>query len=65
MTAKHITPSLWYVKEAEQAAKFYASIFPDSRIDRVTTLPAESPSGPAESVSIVEFTLLGQPFIEM
>jgi predicted 3-demethylubiquinone-9 3-methyltransferase (glyoxalase superfamily) len=57
-----ITPHLWYSKEAEEAAKFYASIFPDSRVDRVTTLPSDSPSGPAGSVKMVEFTLLGQPF---
>jgi predicted 3-demethylubiquinone-9 3-methyltransferase (glyoxalase superfamily) len=57
-----ITPHLWYTSEAEEAAKFYASIFPDSRVDRVTSLPNESPSGPAGSVKIVEFTLFGQPF---
>ena len=42
-----ITPFLWYSKEAEEAAAFYASIFPDSRVTRVTALPSESPSGPA------------------
>src|SRR5690606_11258363 len=47
----------------EAAARFYASVFPDSRVDLVTSLPAESPSGPAGSVAIVEFTLLGQPFV--
>jgi predicted 3-demethylubiquinone-9 3-methyltransferase (glyoxalase superfamily) len=57
-----ITPSLWYSREAEEAANFYASIFPDSRVDRVTALPSDSPSGPAGSVKIVELTLLGQPF---
>jgi predicted 3-demethylubiquinone-9 3-methyltransferase (glyoxalase superfamily) len=57
-----ITPSLWYSREAEEAAKFYAAIFPNSRVDRVTALAADSPSGPAGSVKIVEFTLLGQPF---
>jgi predicted 3-demethylubiquinone-9 3-methyltransferase (glyoxalase superfamily) len=58
-----IVPHLWYSKEAEEAAKFYASVFPDSRVDRVTSLPAESPSGPAGSVSVVEFTLFGQSFV--
>ena len=58
-TAK-LVPHLWYAKEAEEAARFYASIFPDSRVDRVTTLPVDTPSGPAGSVSVVEFTLLGQ-----
>lgn len=53
---------LWYAKEAEAAATFYASIFPDSHVDRVWPLPVESPSGPAGSVVIVDFTLLGQRF---
>ena len=57
-----IVPNIWYVSEAEEAARFYASVFPDSHVDRVTTLPAESPSGPAGSVAIVEFTLCGQTF---
>lgn len=60
-----ITPFLWYSKEAEQAAEFYASIFPDSHITRVTSMPSESPSGPPGSVKIVEFVLFGQPFIAM
>lgn len=58
-----IIPHLWYVKEAEEAAKLYTSIFPDSRIDRVTALPTDSPSGPAGSVKVVEFTLFGQAFM--
>jgi predicted 3-demethylubiquinone-9 3-methyltransferase (glyoxalase superfamily) len=58
-----ITPHLWYAKEAEEAARFYASIFPDSRVDRVTALPSDSPSGPAGSVKLVEFTLFGQAFM--
>ena len=57
-----IFPHLWYAKEAEEAARFYASIFPDSRVDRVTAMPVDSPSGPAGSVKVVEFTLFGQPF---
>jgi predicted 3-demethylubiquinone-9 3-methyltransferase (glyoxalase superfamily) len=60
-----ITPSLWYVREAEEAARFYASVFPDSRVDRVTTMPADSPSGPEGSVVVVEFTLCGQSFMAM
>src|SRR5207253_4341530 len=51
---------LGYAKEAEQAAKFCASIFPDSRVDRVTRLQSESPSGPPGSVKVVDFTLFGQ-----
>jgi predicted 3-demethylubiquinone-9 3-methyltransferase (glyoxalase superfamily) len=60
-----VTPHLWYAKEAEEAARFYASIFPNSRVDRVTALPSDSPSGPAGSVKVVEFTLFGQSFMAM
>ena len=60
-----IVPALWYVKEAEEAARFYASIFPDSRVDSVQTLPTDSPSGPPGSVVLVAFTLFGQPFSAM
>jgi predicted 3-demethylubiquinone-9 3-methyltransferase (glyoxalase superfamily) len=60
-----ITPFLWYSDKAEEAARFYASIFPDSRVNRVVSLPSESPSGPPESVKIVEFVLFGQPFTAM
>jgi predicted 3-demethylubiquinone-9 3-methyltransferase (glyoxalase superfamily) len=55
-----IFPFLWYAKEAEEAAQFYASIFPDSRVDNVTTMQSESPSGPPGSVKVVDFTLFGQ-----
>jgi predicted 3-demethylubiquinone-9 3-methyltransferase (glyoxalase superfamily) len=68
MTARLIqklTPFLWYAKEAEEAAKFYTSLFPDSRIDSVWALAAESPSGPAGSVKLVHFTLFGQSFQAM
>ncbi len=53
-------PHLWYSHEAEEAARFYASVFPDSRADRVATLLSDSPSGPPGSVKVVDFTLLGQ-----
>jgi predicted 3-demethylubiquinone-9 3-methyltransferase (glyoxalase superfamily) len=63
---KHkIRTFLWYAKEAEEAARFYASIFPDSRVDRVTPMLSESPSGPPGSVKVVDFTLFGQPFQAM
>jgi predicted 3-demethylubiquinone-9 3-methyltransferase (glyoxalase superfamily)/uncharacterized protein YbaA (DUF1428 family) len=54
---------LWFVDNAEEAARFYASIFPGSRVDRVTPIPADTPSGPAGSVPVVEFTLFGQTFM--
>ena len=53
---------LWYAREADEAATFYASIFPDSRVDRVTPLLSDTPSGPAGSVKVVDFTLFGQRF---
>ena len=58
-----ISPFLWYTKEAEEAARHYVSVFPDSRVTRVTTLPSDTPSGPAGSVKVVEFELFGQPFM--
>jgi predicted 3-demethylubiquinone-9 3-methyltransferase (glyoxalase superfamily) len=60
-----ITPFLWYAEHAEEAAKFYVSVFPDSRITRVWTMAAESPSGPAGSVKVVDFVLCGQSFAAM
>ena len=60
-----IYPFLWYAKKAEEAAKFYTSIFPDSRVDRVTSMQSESPSGPPGSVKVVDFTLFGQRFQAM
>lgn len=65
MAIQKITPFLWYATEAEEAAHFYASIFPDSRVTRVTALPSESPSGPPGSVKVVEFELFGQSFTAM
>jgi predicted 3-demethylubiquinone-9 3-methyltransferase (glyoxalase superfamily) len=64
-TRAKIYPFLWYAKEAEEAARFYASIFPDSRVERVTAMQSESPSGPPGSVKVVDFTLFGQRFQAM
>jgi predicted 3-demethylubiquinone-9 3-methyltransferase (glyoxalase superfamily) len=60
-----IVPHLWYTEEAEEAARFYAAVFPDSHVDRVTSLPADLAIGPAGSVVIVDFTLFGQTFMAM
>lgn len=60
-----ISPFLWYSSQAEEAANFYASIFPDSRVTRVVSMPSESPSGPPGSVKVVEFVLFGQSFTAM
>jgi predicted 3-demethylubiquinone-9 3-methyltransferase (glyoxalase superfamily) len=58
-----IAPSLWYSEKADEAAAFYASVLPNSRVDSVTPLLSDTPSGPAGSVKVVEFTLMGQPFM--
>ena len=60
-----IYPFFWHSKEAEEAAKFYASAFPKSRVDRVMTMQSESPNGPPGSVKVVDFTLFGQKFQAM
>ena len=60
-----LMPSLWYADRAEEAANFYVGIIPDSRIDRVWTMQAESPSGPPGGVKLVEFTIAGTPVTAM
>jgi len=57
-----ITPNLWFDGDAEEAAAFYVSLFPDSRIDAVHRSPADNPSTRKGEVLFVEFTLAGQPF---
>ena len=57
-----IIPNLWFDTEAEQAAEFYVSVFPGSRILRVARYPEGAP-GPAGTVMTVEFELFGQPFV--
>ena len=58
-----IVPCRWFNGDAEDAAKFYVSLLPDSRIDRVLRSPADTPSGPAGSVLTVEFTLAGAKYL--
>jgi predicted 3-demethylubiquinone-9 3-methyltransferase (glyoxalase superfamily) len=58
-----ITPCLWFDGTAEEAANFYVTLFPDSRVDNVVRAPADTPSGPEGYVMVVEFTLAGQRFI--
>jgi predicted 3-demethylubiquinone-9 3-methyltransferase (glyoxalase superfamily) len=57
-----IVPSLWFDTDAEEAAAFYTSIFPNSRIGAVARYPEGAP-GPAGSVMTVEFELDGQRFV--
>jgi predicted 3-demethylubiquinone-9 3-methyltransferase (glyoxalase superfamily) len=65
MSSQKIFTHLWFATQAEEAARFYVTIFPNSRIDRVAALMSDSPSGPPGSVTIVDFTLFGQRFQAM
>ncbi len=56
---KPITPHLWFDKQAKEAAGFYCSVFPDSKIDSIVQL-RDTPSGDCD---VVSFTLQGQPFM--
>ena len=52
LTTRHISKegrvdSMWFDGQAEEAARFYVSLLPDSRIERVMRSPADTPSGPA------------------
>jgi predicted 3-demethylubiquinone-9 3-methyltransferase (glyoxalase superfamily) len=58
-----VTPCLWFDGQAEEAARYYVALLPDSRIDRILRSPSDTPSGPAGMVLTVEFTLAGSPFI--
>ena len=52
---------LWYDKDAEEAAHFYAKTFPDSAVTAVRRAPGDYPSGKQGDVLIVEFTVAGIP----
>jgi predicted 3-demethylubiquinone-9 3-methyltransferase (glyoxalase superfamily) len=57
------TICLWFDKDAETAARFYAATFPDSRVTAVRHAPSDYPMGKAGDVLTVEFTVLGIPCI--
>ncbi|MGE0386295.1 MAG: VOC family protein [Gammaproteobacteria bacterium] len=58
-----LTLCLWYDRDAEEAANFYARTFPDSHVRAVHTAPSDYPDGKAGNVLTVEFTVLGVPCI--
>jgi predicted 3-demethylubiquinone-9 3-methyltransferase (glyoxalase superfamily) len=60
-----ISPCLWFDGQAEEAAAFYTSLFPNSRIDHIDRSPGETPSGPEGMVLSIEFTLDGGSFIAL
>ncbi len=60
-TNQKIVPHLWFDKEAKEAAEFYCSVFPDSKVTNITTLH-NTPSGDVDTVS---FELWGQEFMSI
>lgn len=60
-----IVPCLWFDGAGEEAAAFYVSLLPDSRIDRVNRSPVDTPSGLADTVLTIEFTLAGRPYLAL
>src|SRR5437868_15232836 len=55
------TICLWFNKDAEEAARFYAATFPDSKVTAVHEAPGDYPGGKEGDVLTVEFTVLGIP----
>jgi predicted 3-demethylubiquinone-9 3-methyltransferase (glyoxalase superfamily) len=60
-----VSPCLWFDGEAEEAAKFYVSLLPDSRIETIQRNIIDSPAGKAGTVLVAEFTLAGQRFMAL
>lgn len=62
-----ITPCLWYVDQAQEAAEFYCSVLPDSHIDQIMYVDDDDhPSGrPVGAVLCIAFTLEGRPFLAL
>ena len=60
-----ISPCLWFDGDAEEAARFYTSLFPNSHIDSVDRSPADTPSGPEGTVITINFTLAGHSYIAL
>ena len=60
--AQKITPVLWFDMVAEEAAAFYVSLLPDSRIDQIIRAPSDNPSTAQGEVVVVDFTLAGQKY---
>lgn len=57
-----VTQNLWFDKDMEAAIGLYTALIPNSALEWTSALPAESPSGPADSVKIASFTIGGQRY---
>ncbi|HEV2573593.1 MAG TPA: VOC family protein [Beijerinckiaceae bacterium] len=60
-----IAPCLWFNTQAEEAANFYVSLLPDSRILKVQRNVGDSPGGKDGTVLVVDFTVAGQEFMAL
>lgn len=58
-----VTQHLWFEKDMETAIRFYASLIPGSSVEWISTIPAETPSGPPGSVKLASFTLGDQRYM--
>ena len=58
-----VQPCLWFDKNAEEAANFWAQTFPDTKVGRVVRAPGDYPSGKQGDVLTVEMTVLGMPVL--
>lgn len=60
-----ISPCLWFDGRAEEAAKFYTQLFPDSRILSIERAPGDNPSTKQDEILTVTFSLAGQTYIAL
>ena len=60
-----VRPCLWFDGDAEEAARFYVTLLPDSRIDSIMRSPVDYPGGAAGAALVVEFTIAGRSFMGM
>jgi predicted 3-demethylubiquinone-9 3-methyltransferase (glyoxalase superfamily) len=60
-----ISPCLWFNGEAEEAANFYVSLLPGSKIDNVARNSTDGPGGKADTALVVDFTMAGQRFMAL
>ncbi|MGE4218860.1 MAG: VOC family protein [Alphaproteobacteria bacterium] len=63
--AAKIVPCLWFDGQAEEAARFYVSLLPNSALGAIQPYPVETPGGKPGDTMTVEFTLAGQPYLAL
>ena len=64
MPRQRVTPTLWFDTQGEEAAEFYCSVFPNSRIVSIARYPSDAP-GPEGAVMTVEYELDGQRYVNL